>query len=154
MPVRTSWEVVFGEEATAAKVTKLPRGWLGEATVTSNQTGITTETAVTGLTASPTIPASRKIKVTVCLHIKSDTANDRWRVRVKADGTTLQDFRNPDTSANLSDTAQFTATHTPSAGTIAYTVTVERTSGSGSLAVEAAATSPASLLIEDIGPSS
>lgn len=154
MSTRTLYTPVASEVLTAANLRKFASGWVGDATVTANQTGITTEAAITGLATSPTIPSDRKIKVTVCCHVQSDTTGDRWRVRVKADGTTLQDFRNPDCTANLADTAQFTAFHTPSAGTVAYTVTVERSSGTGTLTVAAAATTPATLLVEDIGPSS
>lgn len=154
MTTRTPWNVTFGEEATYAKVVKHPAGWVGYASVTSNQTGITTEAAVSGLTVSPTVASNRLIKVTVCTHVKSDNTGDRILVRVKADGTTLQTFRVPDCVANLADTAHFSVFHAPSSGTVAYTVTVERSSGSGSVTVEATSTSPATLLVEDTGASS
>jgi hypothetical protein len=88
-------------------------------------------------------------------HVQSDTTNDRWRLRIKLDGTIVQDYRNPDCTANLSDTAMFAGYVVGgSAGSHTVTVTLERTTGSGTLSLQAAATTPATLIVEDIGPSS
>lgn len=156
MATRTPWpgSVVDGEIANDDDFNSIPGGWIGDASVTSNQSGITSEVAVTGLAVTPTVAASRKIKVTVCLHVEVDASSNRVIVRVKAGGTTLQTFRLTDTNANLADTAHFSVFHSPSAGAVAYTVTVERTTGAGTATVSASATSPATLLVEDMGPSS
>ena len=54
MAVRTAYAPVASTVLTAANLAKLPGGWIGDAQVTANQTGITTATDLTGLTVAVT----------------------------------------------------------------------------------------------------
>jgi hypothetical protein len=155
MTVRTPHSGVAGEVLTAANLAKYPKGWIGYTSTASDQGSITTETTLSGLSTSPTFGAFRAYRIAVVAHVKSATASDRWRMRIKVDGTTVQDFRKTDTVANVAETASFHAiVFAPSAGVAAITVTLELTSGTGALTMEATSTTPATITVEDIGPSS
>ena len=153
MPIRTPYTPVALEIATAANHAKMPKGTIGYAIVTADQTPITTEASLTSLTVTPVFEASRLYRCEAYVHASSDTTGDRWRLRIKDAGTTIQDFRNPDCTATLSDTGRVVGyINNGAAGARTITVTLERTAGTGTLTTKAAATTPATLEVTDIGP--
>lgn len=154
MTVRTPYTPVALEILTAANFAKMPKGWVGFAKVTADQGSITTEASITSLTVTPVFEASRLYRCEVMCHVESTVTADRWRLRIKDAGTVIQDYRNPDTTASLSDTAHFVGyIDGGAAGSRTITVTLERTSGTGTLTTRAAATTPATLEVTDFGPS-
>jgi len=129
-------------------------GQLGYAQTTSSQTGIgATETDLTNLSVTVTVPAGRRIKVTGSVAADLDTISAVGQIRIKEDGAEIQymPLYQP-AVAGQSQTLQRSRVLTPSAGSRTYKLTGQRTSGSGSLAIRAFSTDPAFILVEDIGP--
>lgn len=138
-------------------IQSLPWGWLGYAQVTTAQTGITVETALTGLGVTVNVGANRRLKIT------SQGMVDR----TVADGLTIGWWR--DEIGNVIGTwSRFIsslagdqmvynghAVITPStAGVHTYYMTLQRNSGTGTVRLYADANTPAFILVEDIGPAS
>lgn len=64
MATRTLYDAVALSVLTAANFDRIPKGWIGYASVTANQTGIgTSATDLTGLTITVDVPADRVIQV-------------------------------------------------------------------------------------------
>lgn len=153
MPVRTSYvgTQIAGDVLTAANFSKLPGGWIGYAEVTANQTGITTVTDLTGLTVTVTAGTARRLKITGRCLADSSVITDRIILSIKESATTFgQGYGHPP-AANEQETITAEATVTPSAGTHTYKLTLER-NGTGTVRMIAAATVPAFIVVEDIGP--
>lgn len=155
MATRTPHTGVALEVFTAANLTKYPKGWLGYFAKTSDATGYTTEATITGLGGTITTGADRMLRFHLVTAVQSSQASDRWKLRLKVNGTTYQEFRNPSTAANLSDTGNlFAIADDLAAGSYTIIVTLERTAGSGTLTHACSTTNPAILIVEDIGPAS
>lgn len=156
MPVRTAYAgaAVSGEVLTAANVNKIPGGWIGYNESTTNQGSIAgTEVDITGLTATVTVGTSRRIRITVELSLSSSVANDVPSLRIK-EGTTQLQSREEHLGSVVGALAAISASVvlTPTAGSHTYKATLVRAVGTGTLVVNASATAPAFLLVEDIGP--
>ena len=67
MPVRTAYAgaAVAGEVLSAANVNRISGGWIGYNEVTANQTPITTEVDLTGLSVAVTVGTARRIRISV-----------------------------------------------------------------------------------------
>jgi hypothetical protein len=159
MAVRTAYpgSQSVGDVLTSANFTKLPGGWIGYAEVTANQTGITTDTALTGLTVTVTVGTSRKIRITGVGVIERTVGDGQGIGYIKEGATKLGRWA----QANQVTVAQGSGSvvsnpgstfTTPSAGSHTYFLTLERTTGTGTIQLDAAAGTPAYILVEDIGP--
>lgn len=140
------------EIVTADKMNELPKGILGYAAATSDQTGITSEADVTGLSVTVDVPAGRRLKITGFINVLVDTVSDTTAsLRVKESTTQLaQSYSRP--VGNSRSAGQFVmAVITPSSGSHTYKLTLQREVGTGSLTVDAAADRPCFILVEDIG---
>jgi hypothetical protein len=144
-----------GEVATAAFADSLPGGWLGYAEITADQSGITSLADITGLSQAVTVNSDRRIKITVHGRIQTTSATDRNSVVIREGSTQLQVVYDaiPD-SVNPSEAFEGSVILTPSAGSHTYKVSAQRVTGTGTVTFGAAATAPAFILIEDIGPAS
>jgi hypothetical protein len=149
--VRTAYDPTAGEVLTATNLEKLAGGWIGYVEVTANQTGITTEVDMTGVTVSVTAGPSRRIKVTVSAYISSSVAGDMATIKIKEGGTTLQERAVTTSSTNICEVTAIVVL-TPSTGAHTYKGTIARSLGTGTLVNNAAATLPTFVLVEDIGP--
>lgn len=140
----------------AASVAASTVGSLGYSEGTSNQTGITSITDVTGCSVTVTVAANRLIKISGYLRrvIISDSGS-RSICRIKESTTNLGVILDMTAvGASQSDSASgFIILSAPSAGSHTYKLTAELTSGTGSVALNAAAASQHTILVEDIGPS-
>lgn len=159
MATRSSWpgNVVFGEEATKALIDKIPGGLIAYAEVTANQTGITTEVDLTGLSLTVTLPADRIITVDAyCFRISSATSDDLANFRIKEGGTQLAESRVDVGNNSAGNGGTFgrveTAPITPTAGAHTYKCTLSLAAGTGDLAFRAGASSPAWIRVIDWGP--
>jgi hypothetical protein len=133
----------------------MPWGYIAQGTATANQTGITTEADLTGLTSgSVNLVANRRYKVSVNAYIYQTVTDTYGGIRIYNDATQLQEVwvSRPTTASEqvpISGFVTFTTT------TAAHTIkaTLRRSGGTGTMNSYAAATYPAVLLLEDIGPS-
>lgn len=157
MPSRTGYPGSTDSEAfdilTSANFAKMPAGWLGYEQVTSSQSSITTITDLTGLSVTVTVPASRRIRVTGSAFLSRTVADGATSLLIRESSTTLKN------AGYLTTGAQFGAEEgsvvlTPSAGSHTYKLSLEQDSGTGSSGIIAAATTPAFILVEDLGSSS
>jgi hypothetical protein len=115
-----------------------------DATTGTNQTGITTEAAITDLSSTVTVPAGgRSVKITFSgQYFGGDVA----QTALKCDGTAVKSGRFTSGSAT---SLQFTmvAYHTPAAGSHTYTASVTRITGAGSITLENSV-APCDILVE------
>jgi hypothetical protein len=123
-----------------------PRGVLGVAQATANQTGITSETALTGLSVAVTAGTSRRIRISAIIRVTTSVGSS-VDLRIKEGATVLQQA-----TANVVAGAIWSMTAfvvlTPSAGSHTYNLAL---AGTGATDLLASSTFPATILIEDIG---
>jgi len=152
MPTRTPHTGVAGEVLTAANLAKYPKGRLGYAEVTSNQSGIgATPTDLTGLTLTVTVPADRLVRVSGYTQVF--TAGAVYAaVTMLEDGVDIGRVGRTAPGTGESTTVSAFTLVTPSAGSHTYKLQGE--SSSSTFTLEASASLPAWILVEDIGPSS
>ena len=140
-----------GQSPTAAQVNGWAQGTLGYAQAVANQTGITTVVDVTGLTATVTVVANRRIRITGYCQGQSSVAGDGLTFRIMEGATQLQDCPMDVTTANRSITFHTQVVIQPSAGAHSYKMTFQRYAGTGTALVGASTSAPAFILVEDIG---
>lgn len=136
--------------ATNILPANLPKGVLGYAQVVASQGGITTEAGVTGLSVDVTVGAGRRIRITYAGSLASSVVNDTGGVAIKEGSTQLQLSSIPLPSGNALAVAS-SVVLTPSAGAHTYKIAAQRVSGTGAIQHTASATTPAYILVEDIG---
>lgn len=131
----------------------LPWGVLGSVISTSNQSGISAVTDITGLSATFTAIVNRRYKLSLTTEVRSTVATDRIDTTITdgVNATQTTAFTvNPSTTRPTSVTIFVVVS--PGAGSITYKGRIALGSGSGTITLDASATNPTSLLIEDIGP--
>lgn len=149
-------DAALADAATAltARVATLENlGTKGYAQVTSNQTGITTMTDLTGLSVTWTAVAGRRYRASFKVLIFSTVANDDANVWLRnGSSTSLNAYgvRAVSTTHGIAVTGSHVLTGL-SAGSQTVKLSLERAAGSGSVALAAASTHPSFILVEDIG---
>lgn len=131
-----------------------PKGSIGYAEVTAEQTSISTETDLTGLSATVTVGATRLVRITAEVGIRygigETTAVSVW---IKEGATYLSRSR---TYKTFIDNERYRAIVSvviePSSGSHTYKLAADNGGGSNDFRVEAATNQPSFLLVEDIGP--
>lgn len=153
MTVRTAYPATesAGDVLTTTNFDRLPGGWIGYAETTSAQSGITTVTDLTGLTVTVTVNTSRRIRITGQADITRTVSTDLVIGRVKEGSTNLGIFYSAATIGTF-NTGQAGCVIAPTAGSHTYKLTLERSSGTGTCGVQAAAGEPNWILVEDLGP--
>jgi len=127
-------------------LSKSVAGWYAE--VTANQTGITTQVDLTGLSVTITTVAGQRIRITAEIYgVGNTVATDATYLWLMEGATQL----NGNGKILGSDTPNMTisAVVTPSAGSHTYKLQMSR-AGTGTVTMYAAATSPAYILAEAI----
>lgn len=151
---RTAYDAVAGTVLTATNLDRYPGGWVGEASATSTQTsaGVGVED-LTGLSITFTAVAGRRYKISAIAAFTA-SVNDGAMALILTDGsnTQLQASTAPVVSATLSQPLDLFHTEVPGAGSITRKLRMQKPSGTGTLQLQAAASRPALLLIEDVGP--
>ena len=128
---------------------------LGSATVTADQTGFGsgTETDVTGATSTVTVNPNRRLRI-YWIGSASDTLADTGGMvfRIKEGATVLKELRrNTQGGTRTTAWAGWVEVDNPSAGSHTYKISFQAVTPSGTVTFRASATSPALLMIEDIG---
>lgn len=142
-----------GDPWGTADANAMPGGLIGYAELTSSSSAFTATADVSGLTLTLTPNASRVLRVAVDVMVQSTVANDTIRVFIVS-GATVLTFVDVDiTSPNFNLRAARTVlVHSPASSSTTWKIQAQRTSGSGTTIVAAAATTPAVFTIEDLGP--
>jgi len=129
---------------------RAPRGEIGYAQVVANQLGITAETDLTNLTVTLNIPGRRRIKISVDALISRTVADGLTQLNIKEGATFLQ-IANVRPASIDSIAVHRHIIFTPTVGSHTYKITLFQSSGTGTSGLNAGATFPASITIEDIG---
>jgi hypothetical protein len=137
---------------TAGGLATFAKGLLGFASVTADQTGITTTVDLTGLSVTVTVPAGRRIRVTGVAQFLSTVAGDIVLLAINEPGVSERQHANRRLgTASVLESVVASVVLSPSAGSHTYTLTGRRFSGTGTLTMGAAAHRPAQIVVEDIG---
>lgn len=121
-----------------------PLGVLGYAGVPGTQSGITTEVAITGLSVSATLSASRLIKCSLSADIVNDTTGGRAIARLKQNGTLIAAFAAIAVVATTDHDYFWAWVASLPAGAYTFTATIQGVTGSVSV-------STSQLVVEDMG---
>lgn len=102
------------------------------------QSGITTETDMTGQSAMVNVPEGKSVKITLMNTLASTVANDRSGLAIYEDGVLVQQsyLMHPTTQSSSAMVAGFS---TPSAGVHTYKGRASRISGSGTIILDTTA---------------
>ena len=130
---------------------QLPQGLLGYAPVTANQTGITTAVDITNATTTVTVVAGRRLRISAEVGWFSSVADDVGRLTIMQDGAAIQTRSWPQRPAGWGITAMASVVIQPSAGSHIYKLQFARDTGTGTITIQAGATNPTYILVEDIG---
>tara|TARA_R110000868_G_scaffold104258_1_gene286790 strand:- start:206 stop:661 length:456 start_codon:yes stop_codon:yes gene_type:complete len=104
-----------GNVLTAAQQNGLPFGYVANSVVTSAQTGITTETDLTGFTATFTAQANRVYMVIAMINAYGTAA--QWaNVYLAVNGTNVRAYRSAFGSTNVFNTEMYQHQFTVTAG--------------------------------------
>lgn len=135
------------------QIWNMPWGVLDYKTVTANQSSITTEVDLTNLTSTLTYVANRRIRLSFEMHIVETTyvAGDNLNVFIKEGATVLYQVNSVAYATSI--TLSGSVVITPSTGSHTYKLTAARGGGTGTMAMYAASTYPAWIMVEDLGPS-
>lgn len=139
-----------GDVLTSANFSRLPGGWTGYAEVTAAQTGITTVTDLTSLSVTIGVGTGRRIRITGHAEVTRTVADGLTVGRI-AEGATQLGCWCVSFEGSY-DLAEGSVVIAPTAGTHTYKLTLERSSGTGTVGISAGTTDPAFILVEDIGP--
>lgn len=142
-----------GSVLTATEYNYLPRGYVIHATATTNQTTISAEVDLTSLSVSIPMVSGRRYLITA--HVDMQGTADGSTVLVKltdASNTQLTRGQMTTSAANTGDTVSITYIETAaSTATVTRKLRAVLAAGSGTFSVQASSTSPALLLVQDIG---
>jgi hypothetical protein len=131
----------------------IPGGTLpsGYAQATANQTTITAQVDLTGLTVTVTVTAGRRIRIRgFCGSVTSSVAGDIGAMYIMEGATQLGIGTSPALVAAFGPTLAAEVILTPSAGSHTYKLQAARVSGTGNLIFNASASNPMFILAEDI----
>jgi hypothetical protein len=162
----TTATILRGQEGTTAAPHNSAVAWyhgpvvsdfdsvLGYAQVTANQGTFTAATDLTGLSVIVTVPyAGHRVRISGSLLIGSSVADDVAQVTIQEGATVLQTRNNLCRPVNVGQGfPNLEAVIVPTAASHTYKVTAARSAGTGNLTMFAAATFPAFILVEDLGP--
>jgi hypothetical protein len=130
----------------------LPWGYVTSANITSNSANLTTLTDITGLSVTPTVVANRQLKITFTGFLDSTVSTDSIASYI-TDGSNTQLMQGYVAGIGGGTTHTVIAYVTTTAGSPTYKVRAARVSGTGNVKIGASATTPATIMVEDIGPS-
>ena len=146
-----------GDILTSANFTKLPGGWIGDASAgATDTTGVTTETAITNATVTVTVGSNRRLKITGTAFVNRTVADGHIVGYIKESSTKLGRFCQifPSSTSAFELQTGF-CTVTPTSGSHTYYLSLERNTGTGTVGhFSGGGVSPAQILVEDIGPAS
>lgn len=135
-------------------ISSRPVGEIGFASVSADQTGISTETNLTGLSVTtPALPSGgRKLKVTVSVTMDSGAASaEAFFLRIKESTTTLNQARGELTTAGQDTRVELNWRIAATSGAHTYYASLELAAGTGPLNLRAAGVNPSFILVEDMG---
>lgn len=166
MPNRTAYAgtAADGDVYTAANHARMPGGWIGYELKTADQ-DVNSGSDVEVLSRAVTVGPNRLIRVAFfapavrLFNLAGGAATLVAFVKIKADGVQIArgELRGPTTSTAadaLVVPVAIAVLATPTAGAHTYSVSISTTAADKRASVLAGTSAPATLLVEDLGPSS
>ena len=129
-----------------------PRGTIGYAQVIANQTGISAEVNLTGLSVPVTLTAFRRLRVSGRGNVSVGATAGRYIIDIKEGATYLGRVGDAVIAASTTFGMYGATVLTPSAGAHTYILRMRRVGGSGTADFTADTNNPGYILVEDIGP--
>lgn len=126
-------------------------GQLGYAQVTAIQSGITVLTDLTNLAVTVTVGASRRVRITGDILATRTVVDGTVVMYIREGTTTLQRGQAQPNRIGEGIVIGRSIVVTPSAGTHTYKLSLENTTGTGTVGLDAGVDRPAYILVEDIG---
>ena len=152
---RTAYDAVAGTTLTAANLDKHPGGWVGEASATADQTGLSAITDLTNLSITFTAVAARRYRISAKVEVQATVADGEYELHLTdGSGTQLARAVTQCVSTTFLSTLVIFFQEVPGGGSITRKLRLGKLTGTGTVSLRAAANRAAILLIEDIGPSS
>jgi hypothetical protein len=151
MSTRTAQAFTDGVIVTGAMLMNVAGGWIGYVEKTSSTTGIGGTEVPDILTVTVTVGTSRRLKISCFFPSVSASSNGQVDIRIKESSTQLT-FVRSDAATTADAGAYAQVVITPSSGSHTYSVAAIQAAGAGTTTLGGASTSPAHLLVEDIGP--
>jgi len=142
--------VVEDVTSTPAPGQGAPGSTLAHAPVTVQQGPFTADTDLTGFSATVTVPAGRRIRVSVQATLSGTVAGDEVRLNLKEGASLLNLGQLVIGTGGKSQVVEFDTILSPTAGTHTYKVSLQRFTGTGTVTLIADPAVVAFLLIEDI----
>lgn len=152
----TPRDYTTGQVLTATMVDDLAQGVLAFAQITANAGPTSGTTALDVVTAAAITPAAANRRLRITAHIRSVTgtvASDTFELRIREGSTQLNaisfqiiNTAVPQWSGDLSHIVEG-----PTVASHTYKLSLVRTSGTGTATLEAAATYPCQITVEDCG---
>ena len=145
-----SWNAPWGLIATTAGGTSS----ISYANVTAAQTTITSPVALTGMGMTFTSPGNRLYRVNVHCNFYGSVAGSTAAIYLIGNTFTISSSHSATLTTSSTDlrTLELSRTFVPAAGAVTMSVSATIQSGTGNVTLQASSTSPASIVIEDIGP--
>jgi len=139
-----------GNVLTAAQMNRLPWGIVAYAEKTDNQTGITTAADVTSITATWTAVSSRYYRTTIyCDDLLQNTSNSQSRFLITDSSNVQKQKGFYFMLATEINSISISVIETGLSGSI--TRKLRASTDAGSLTINASATSPSYIVVEDLG---
>lgn len=150
MAITPNTTFTAGSILTAAQMNRLPWGIIGYAQATANQTGITTEVNVTGLSVTFTADSTRYYKTTIyTFSVQQNTAAGYAEFKI-TDGSNVQKQNGVIYQlAGVQSPMCVTVVETGLSGSV--TRKARALTNAGTLLLAASATAPMFIVVEDIG---
>ena len=140
-----------GDVLTATNMNLLPAGEIGYAQVTANQASITSEADLTSLTVTFTAVAGRRYKVIAYVEVTPTVADGVYVLNLKESTTVLKRATDPFVVTSSVTGSLVYSNNASISGSKTWKLTLQKVGGTGSLTMSASSTSPAFILVEDIG---
>lgn len=154
MAVRTAYDAVLGTALTAANLDRYPGGWIGYAESNAVQSLISSVQDLTSLSVTVTVGTARRIRVTAEVGFNCSNAGAVAGLQIVNGAGTICQQRNvhiPYTTSPAVCTALYVVSSPPS-GANTWKLRAGLALGSGTIATDGSSTSPAMIVVEDIGP--
>jgi putative SOS response-associated peptidase YedK len=149
-PARTDSMFVKNAQRFQPGYWNQPWGVMGFITKTTNQTGITTQTDITGVTLTFTAAANRRYKVSLYCRAQQITSPSNNEVYITTAANALLQVSSYNHAANDFVTHHAVVILSPAAGSVTYKA--RAATGAGTSSILCDATYPLDFWIEDIGP--
>ena len=140
-----------GDVLTASNMNLLPAGRIGSASITADQTSISTMADITSLTVTFTAITGRLYLITGKIDFLSSVADGVWGFYVTNSANTQQNQATGIILSTNSHTGIVHAVVQPTSGSVTYKLRMERVSGTGTYTMQASSTRPAFILVQDLG---